>query len=57
MTVNEFILDLMKLRSDLRKCEIIVQAPNGLVFEPVAKIVGSPFRQVDNDTKVLLTYE
>lgn len=57
MTVNEFILDLMKLRPDLRNCEVMIQAPNGLVFEPVAKIVGSPFSQVDNDTKVLLTYE
>jgi hypothetical protein len=57
MTVNEFILDLMKLRSDLRNCEVIIQAPNGLVFKPVAKRVGSPFSQVDNDTKVLLTYE
>ena len=45
MTVNDLINELQMLKKELKDKEVVVQAPNGVLFEPKIK-----FRHKDPST-------
>ena len=38
MTIDEFVIELMKISSDKRKLPLVIECPNGLLVEPKVKM-------------------
>ena len=58
-TVNDLIKELQQLKPSLRKLPIVIQAENGMLFNPVAKILAEKFyvNILDDPKKMIMTYE
>lgn len=61
MTVDEFIVELQRLRPDLRSKEIVITCPNGLQVNPVIKqgLIDqyNLFGGVENVKNMVITYQ
>ena len=58
MTLDDFIKELQSLKPSLRKLPVVIEAPNGLVFEPKAKRLLENNQTIyDEATKMIITYK
>ena len=56
-TINDFIHELQSLKPSLRELPAKIQAPNGIMFEPVIKTIRGEFDSLLEDPKgVIITY-
>lgn len=56
-TVDDLIKELQALRPELRKLPVIIQAENGLLFEPVIKrSLGKHETIIDEPKQMIITY-
>ena len=56
-TVNEFIEELQKLKSEFKDKHIFIQAPNGIYFEPKIKLSILHPLDFENVENIIITYE
>jgi len=57
MTIDDLIRDLQKLHPSLRKLPVKIQAENGLLFEPKAKILLEKYQTLQDEPKqMIITY-
>lgn len=65
MTVNQFIKELESLKSELRKKQVVIIAPNGLEFDPMikqqlidyTKLFSGEIKNIKNIKNMVITYE
>jgi hypothetical protein len=56
-TINDFIIELQNLKPSLRELPILIEAPNGLTFEPrVVRVVEDKKTIFDEPKEMLITY-
>ena len=57
-TVNELIKELQNLKPSLRELPILIVAPNGLTFEPKAKVLMRDKQTMfDEPKEMVITYD
>tara|TARA_R100000951_G_scaffold19227_1_gene15977 strand:- start:355 stop:534 length:180 start_codon:yes stop_codon:yes gene_type:complete len=57
-TVNELIKELQNLKPSLRELPILIFAPNGLTFEPKAKVLMRDKQNMfDEPKEMVITYD
>lgn len=57
-TINDLIEELQSLEPSLKKLPVVVIAPNGMEFEPVAKIHLDKNQTIfDKHKKMVITFE
>lgn len=57
-TVNELIKELQSLKHSLRELPILIVAPNGLTFEPKAKVLRRDKQTMfDEPKEMVITYD
>lgn len=57
-TVDDFISELQSLKPSLRKLQILIEAPNGLTFDPKVKVLlQGKDSIIDKPKQVVITYE
>ena len=57
-TVNELIKELQNLQPSLRELPILIVAPNGLTFEPKAKVLMRDKQTMfDEPKEMVITYD
>ena len=61
ITLQQFIDDLNRIKQELRDKEIVIQASNGLLFEPKVKFIVKEIHNLNKDAenvdKIIITYE
>jgi len=59
MTINDLIKDLQKLKPSLRELPVKIQAENGLLFEPKAKVLLGKNETLftDEPKQMIITYK
>lgn len=61
MTLREFINECGSIKEELLDTEIVVSAPNGILFEPKIKFIiketGNLNIDKNNVYKIIITYE
>jgi hypothetical protein len=56
-TVNELIKELQNLKPSLRELPVLIIAPNGLTFEPKAKVfMRDKQNMFDEPKEMVITY-
>jgi len=56
-TINDLISELQNLKPSLRELPVVIVAPNGLTFEPKAKVLLQGFETLfDDPKKMVITY-
>lgn len=56
-TIDDFILELQRLKPELRKLPVKIQSENGLLFEPVIKrLLSSEQTIFDEPMEMIITY-
>ena len=56
-TVNEFIVELSALSDNKKELPIVIVAPNGLEFEPKAKMGGEFLHLGGAVDRIVISYE
>jgi hypothetical protein len=58
MTIDDLIKDLQSLKPELRRLPVKIQAENGLLFEPKAKILLEKYQtMLDEPKQMIITYK
>ena len=58
MTINDLIKDLQNLKPSLRELPVKIQAENGLLFEPKAKVLLEKYQtMLDEPKQMIITYK
>jgi|TARA_R100000750_G_scaffold19992_1_gene13074 hypothetical protein len=58
MTINDLIKDLQNLKPSLRELPVKIQAENGLLFEPKAKVLLEKYQTTQDEPKqMIITYK
>jgi len=56
-TIDQFIIELQNLKPSLRKLPVKIVAPNGILFDPVAKILLKDKETIfDEPKEMVITY-
>ena len=57
-TINDLINELQQLKPSLRELPVVIEAPNGLTFEPKVKVLlqGNE-TMLDEPKQMIITYE
>jgi hypothetical protein len=57
-TIDDLINELQQLKPSLRKLPVVIVAPNGLTFEPKAKVLLQRNESMfDEPKQMVITYE
>ena len=58
ITINDLIKDLQALKPSLRELPVVIAAPNGLTFQPKAKVLVQPNESIfDEPKQMIITYD
>jgi len=57
-TINDLINELQQLKPSLKELPVVIEAPNGLTFEPKAKVLLQENEtMLDEPKQMIITYE
>ncbi len=57
MTIDDLIKNLQALKPELRKLPVKIKAENGLLLEPVAKVLMDEYQSsLDEPKQMIITY-
>jgi len=56
MTVNEFAVELLKLKKDFQNLPVVVRAENGQILPAQIKVQGGDIFKPNDAEHVLITY-